>query len=155
MLIQINKRIYIESCYLNSNIMLHLIDKIRQETQQVCSKEYGYILSIKNIIKILDNKENIFNVLFQAEVFKPEKNQELQGNVCMIFKDGIFVDVLNIQKVLISAKTLSNYKYDKTHNVFHHITNDNIIDNMSCVNLIILDIKYNNHQFCCFGKLKE
>lgn len=155
MLIQINKRIYIESCYLNSNIMLHLIDKIRQETQQVCSKEYGYILSIKNIIKILDNKENIFNVLFQAEVFKPEKNQELQGNVCMIFKDGIFVDVLNIQKVLISAKTLSNYKYDKTHNVFRHITNDSIIDNMSCVNLIILDIKYNNHQFCCFGKLKE
>jgi DNA-directed RNA polymerase subunit E'/Rpb7 len=135
--------------------MLHLIDKIRQETQQVCSKEYGYILSIKNIIKILDNKENIFNVLFQVEVFKPEKNQELQGNVCMIFKDGIFVDVLNIQKVLISAKTLSNYKYDKKHNVFRHITNDSIIDNMSCVNLIILDIKYNNHQFCCFGKLKE
>ena len=75
----------------------------------------------KKIIKINDiisheisraNTDNIFNVDFDVEILKPEKGLEVEGVVCMVYKDGIFINILDKQKMLIPKSNLQKYKFN-------------------------------------------
>lgn len=157
MLQTITQKISIQAMYLDSNIKLHLLNKIKKSMEGKCTFNDGYIIEVKRIISIGDNTIGcanslvIFNVTYEAEVLKPEDGSILTGKVCMVFQHGIFVDIRGKMKVLVPAASISGYVYQEDKNVF--IKNDKIIENDLDVSIEIMKTKYEKKQFSCIGKL--
>ena len=97
----IQKRICLEPEFLNTNLKKNIFDKLKKTTNNECSKEFGYILNIVKLIKIVDNyvsnasSEIVFEVMFEIETLKPEIDKVFTGEVCMIFGGGIFLNIKN------------------------------------------------------------
>ena len=147
----IERRVYLETKYLDSDIMTHLYKKICSLTTGECTKDYGYILVVNKIIKIINNEDTIFTLLFDADTLKPETGSKLSGNVCMIFKDGIFVNISNRQKVLIPSVTLKDYSYDEIS--VKYINDNRTIKEGDIIDVLITGCKFNKKGFICIGSL--
>src|SRR6056300_111714 len=113
MLSTIERRVYINPKYLNSDINKHIFDEVSRTSLNECTKKYGHILSIKHIIDIVNIEDTIFKVKFEAETLKPEPKNIFTGVVCMVYKDGIFVNICNKQKMLIPSLTIKGYVFDE------------------------------------------
>jgi DNA-directed RNA polymerase subunit E'/Rpb7 len=157
--IVIEKRVSLESKYLDSNIIDHLIDKLKKLTSEKCTKEHGYILEIERVIEISEceigrnDTDNIFTVKFQATILKPEKGTTMTGNVCMIYKDGVFISIMEKQKMLIPKSKLTDYTFVESSNIYTHKKNGkniNIGDKITCV---VSASAYNNQSYSCFGSI--
>lgn len=157
----IEKRICLESRFLDSNYEQHLLNKANQDTKDECSQKYGFIIRIVKIHKILDheinrvNADNVFTVKFEAETLKPEQNKIFRGSVCMVYKDGIFINVLNKQKILIPAYVLTdNYYFNDEKNLYiGNKDSDDIIKEGTILDVKITASQYNNLNFSCFGTI--
>lgn len=157
MSIILERRICIDHKYLDSNIHSYLLEKIKEVTLNECTKENGYILSIIKIVKIKDsyisnaNCDNIFTILFEVENLKPENGKQFEGEVCMIFGGGIFINVKKKQKILIPISNLKNYVFIPTLKQFKN--EKIIIKEGDILNVEIIGTKYTKQSFSCFGKL--
>ena len=157
----IEKRICLESRFLDSNYEQHLLNKANQDTKNECSQKYGFIIRIIKIHKILDheinrvNADNVFTVKFEAETLKPEPDKIFRGSVCMVYKDGIFINVLNKQKILIPAYVLTdNYSFNNEKNLYIGNNDpDDIIKEGTILDVKITASQYNNFNFSCFGTI--
>ena len=154
----IKRRVCLEPEFLDKNYKTYLFQKIKDTAKNECSKDYGYFLDIKRILKIVDNditsnSEIVFTVEFEVETLLPIKGKEFEGTICMIFNSGIFVNIKNKLKVLIPITELSNYTYDSSKNIFVlKDKEEDILKKDSIINICILDIRYSKKQFSCFGK---
>ena len=124
-----------------------------------CNKEYGYILEVIDLVKIIDNIIDntnsfpVFTVTCKIECLKPKIGDIYDGNVCMVFENGIFVDIKNKIKTLIPTIHLKDFEYNSDEKSFK---NDNItIDINSEVKIELTSIKYEKKQFICIGKLSQ
>jgi len=155
--IVMERRICIDSEYLNSDLYKHIINKLKENITNECTKDNGYVLDIKKLIKIKDsyisnvNCDNIFIVEFLAETLKPEIGKIFDGDVCMIFPGGIFLNIKCKQKVLIPVATLNKYTYDPVNKVFKK-DNKNIKDG-DTLKVEITGVKYSKQSFSCFGNM--
>ena len=155
--INIEKRICLHSKYLDSNIKKHLLNKLKELSEGSCSKDHGYIINIKQIIDIIDheigrsNTDNIFNIKFEADVLKPEPNCELSGKVCMIYKDGIFINIMDKQKMLIPKNNLQDYTYDENQKIYYN--DDKTIKVGDEITGIVTATRYINENYSCFGSI--
>jgi len=151
MIVIINKRVYLEPQFLDQNIMTHLFDKCVQLSVGECTKENGHILSVKRIVKVLKNEDTIFTVSFEAETLKPTAGDKMSGTVCMLFKDGIFAQVSENQKMLIPAVAIKGYIYDEaTHAYSNEKRKIKVGDNIEA---IVTAAQYNKKKFSCIGCL--
>lgn len=149
--VTIKRRVYLEPKYLVKNIMEHLLTTLKKNVVGECTKEYGHILSVERIVKIIDNQDCIFTILFEANTLKPEAGKKLTGVVCMIYKDGIFINVKEKQKMLIPALTLKDYKFDQVSRTY--INGTNKIEEGDIVEALVTAARYNNKNFSCFGSI--
>ena len=119
----IQKRICLEPEFLNTNLKKNIFDKLKKTTNNECSKEFGYILNIVKLIKIVDNyvsnasSEIVFEVMFEIETLKPEIDKVFTGEVCMIFGGGIFLNIKNKIKVLIPLTSIKDYKFIQSEKI--------------------------------------
>lgn len=159
-MLNIEKKICLQSEYFDKNIKNHIFNKVKQDLENTCSKEYGYILEVNKIIKIKDNYissncENIFIVDLEMTTLKPEIDKVFEGLICMIFSGGVFINVKNKLKVLVPISYLSDYNFCQDKSMFINNNNQNLtIKHEDRVNVIISGIKYSKQNFSCFGKLK-
>lgn len=157
--VTLEKRVCIDNDKLNKNIYEHILTKIKESTINDCTKEHGYILDIKKIINIKDNYisnvncDTIFIVEFLAETLKPEIGKKFDGQVCMIFPGGIFLNIKDKQKVLIPISKLNKYTYDPINKNFKH--DKKIIKEGDTINIEITGTKYSKQSFSCFGNMIE
>lgn len=153
--IDIRRNICINHKNLDSNYKKHLLEKINILTKDECSKKYGHIIEILEIVKIIDNKISsakaniIFDVIFKAKVLKPIKNKYYDANVCMITEDGIFLEVLNKINILIPKSDLSEYEI-KDDRYIHKNTKKSIKYG-DIIKVCIRDTKYSNKNFSSIG----
>ena len=153
------RRVCIDNEYLHKDIYNHILTKIKETTINECTKEYGYILDIKKLIRIKDNYisnvncDSIFVVEFSAEILKPEIGKNFTGEVCMLFPGGIFLNIKNKQKVLIPISTLKNYVYDPANKIFNK--NKKNIKEGDIIKVTITGTKYSKQNFSCFGVMIE
>ena len=149
----IEKRICLDPKYLDYDIENHILNELDKIVQAECSKEYGYIISVNKILEITNTKDMIFIVKFEATTSRPDPGTETKGTVCMIFSDGIFVDIGNELKMLIASDSLeeSGYKYNEIYNKFSNGKKD-IVDH-SEVKVRITSSRYDKKSFACFGSL--
>ncbi len=159
MITNIVRRVCLESKYMDSNIMDHLLQKIRKITHNECSKDYGYILGVNKITSILDNRissansDNVFTVEFEAHTLKPEEDKEFGGKVCMIFPQGIFLDIEGKLKALIPLSALKEYTLNRI--LMCYEKDDAQIKKGDDLTIRITKTQYSDQNFSCFGELVE
>lgn len=157
--VTILRRICLESCYLDQSIMDHLLHKLERTIVGECTKEYGHIIAVSKITRIINqeigriNVENIFNLEFDALILNPKKGTEVVGTVCMLYKDGIFISILDRQKMLIPTTSLSGYTFDSASNTYKNGTRSIVVGDS--IEAIITASQYNDGSFSCLGTLKE
>lgn len=151
MLSTIERRVYISPKYLNSDINQHIFDEISRTILNECTKKYGHILSIKRIIDIVNVEDTIFKVKFEAETLKPEPENIFTGVVCMVYKDGIFVNICNKQKMLLPSITIKGYVFDEVNS--EYVNGKKRIKEGDEIKIMVTASKYNNKNFSCVGSL--
>ena len=123
--ITLQRKITLESEFLNKDIKKNILNKLKESIVNECNQDYGYFLNIIKLKKISSsdissNCENVFIVEFEAEILKPAVGKKFDGDVCMILLSGIFLDIQNKLKVLIPTTTLKNYSFNQIENCFIH-----------------------------------
>ena len=158
----ITKRIILESKYIDKEIRNHLLNKLNDTVLKDCSREHGYILKILEITHIVEhfiersNSQNIFVVEFRAEVLKPIEGLRIKANICMVYKDGLFLNIMDKQKMLIPKSNLTEYNFDDTNQIYvHKKIKDKSLKQEDEVEAIITAVGYNSKKFSCFGKIIE
>ena len=147
----ITKRVYLEPKFLDSNIMEHLLKRCSEISVGECTKEYGHVLSVIKIVKVLGNEDTIFTVEFEAETLKPTVGDTLSGKVCMLYKDGIFVQVSEKQKMLIPVVSLKGYTYDDASHTYS--SGNKKIREGDNIQAIVTASQYSKQNFSCIGSL--
>jgi len=149
--IVIEKRMYLDPKFLDQDIETHIFNELSKIIVNECSEEYGYILSVQNIISYYNLEDTIFIVKFNAAVLKPEAGKILSGKVCMIIKDGILIDINNRQKLLIPSSNLEFFELNLIENAY--VYGDVKIKVGDEVKSEVIFTKYVDQKFCCYGKL--
>ena len=158
--VTIVRRICLPSCYLDSNLSQHLLREVSESTNQECSKDYGYIIAVKGIKQILSHKigranaDNVFTVEFEAETLNPTPGMKVVGKACMIYKDGIFVNIMDKQKMLIPSTTMNDDSHFDDVTGCYNVSGRTIKvgDNVTAE---ITASQYTNGFFSCLGVLKD
>ena len=159
-IITLERKICVDSEFLTSDIENHIFKKIKKSIVNECSKEYGYFLDIIKLKKIKDNYissncENIFIVIFEAEILKPEVGKIFEGVACMIFSGGIFINIQNKLKVLIPLSSIPDYEFNSAKNLFEKKSKSKIIKENDLVKVLISGTKYSKQSYSCFGTIVE
>lgn len=155
----VERRICLEPEKFDKNLKEHILNKVKENSTNECSKEYGYILSVNRLINIKDNNissncEHVFTIEIEIENLKPEIGKNFMGTVCMIFAGGIFINIKNKLKVLIPVSNISKYKHDQEKNCFVNINNaKKNIKQGDELEVIISGIRYSKQNFSCFGNM--
>jgi DNA-directed RNA polymerase subunit E'/Rpb7 len=159
-IIQIQKKIPLHSKFLTSDYLSDLFRIAKETFENECSKDYGYILEVKKIVKVVDNYispvdgSNMFLIILEVVVIKPEIDKVFVDKICMIFNGGIFVNVYDKIKVLIPSNSLTKYKFDSMNKEFINIDNDKLrYRQEDLIKIKINGVKYTQKQFACFGEI--
>jgi DNA-directed RNA polymerase subunit E'/Rpb7 len=159
----LEKRIVLESKYLDHDYMKSIKDRLEKVSLNSCSKEEGHVLEIHEITEIVDNyisnvnSEIVFIVKFKATVLKPEIGVDISDKVCMIFSGGLFMNIRDKFQVLIPFSSLESKNYvfqpeNKTY--FNSETKSIIAEGQEC-KIKISSIRFVKKNFKCFGELVD
>ena len=159
-IVTLERKICMDPEYLDKNINKNILIKIKDITNNECTKDIGYFINIIKINKIKDNYispncENIFIVEFEAEILKPEIGKNFKGEVCMIFSGGVFLNIKNKLKVLIPSNSLKEYEFNQIDNCYINKKNNKTINVKDELYVSISGSKYSKKNFSCFGNLIE
>lgn len=139
-------------------------NKIREKLVGNCYKDHGYVLDVLNT-KITDNKISpidsniILYMNIEISYLMPEKGSVYKGKVIMVFNKGIFVEILDVLKILVSVDSLKDlYDYEDFTNCF--IPKDNskeldIINKGEEVSVCIKGLRYSKNMYNCFGDIVD
>jgi DNA-directed RNA polymerase subunit E'/Rpb7 len=156
-ILNIQKRVCINPEFLDKNIKTSLFNYIKKSIKNECDKEFGYVINVIKLVKILDNYvsnnncELIFEVKIKAEMLKPEINKVFSDKICMIFSGGIFIDICGKFKVLIPLSSLNDFKFEPSNKSFN--LDKLCIKEGDEIKVKITGIKYSKQNFSCFGEL--
>lgn len=154
--VTLEKRLYLEPKDINSRIKDNIRAKINGLVGS-CTQEFGYIVEVYDGIQILGNiiptsdPGSFVTVKFEAKTLKPEAGSVYSGEVCMIFQDGIFVEVAGKMKVLLPASKLLGYEYRKDSGTF--VSKIKTIGKGDQLKVKIDFVKYEKGKYGCIGSL--
>jgi DNA-directed RNA polymerase subunit E'/Rpb7 len=154
--LHLRRKIPLDPKYFNSNIKEHLYRKLNDSLKNKCTQTSGYVVSVDPDIKVSESTVNIhgqglFEVSYSVQTLKPRKDQVLEGNVCMVFAQGVLVEIHGKMKVLIPPDRIGKYKFDEDEGTFNY--KKKIIRESDTISVCIDMIKYENNNFNCIGFL--
>jgi DNA-directed RNA polymerase subunit E'/Rpb7 len=156
---EVTTSVIIEPEHFSSEHMYEYILKSVKEKELTCSRTYGYIDHIYQIVNIynktlLDSGECRIDVVFEADCFKPNIGSKIQTTIEMIFPHGIFSS-LYILRFLVPFKCLEkNYIYIPDQGYKHKETMK-MLEVGSVINIVITNMKYDKGHFSCIADLDE
>ncbi len=156
---EVRTSVIIEPEYFSSQHMYEYILKRVKEKELTCTRMYGYIDHIYQIVNIynrtlLDSGECRIDVVFEADCFKPMIGSKIQTTIEMIFPHGIFSS-LYILRFLVPFKCLDeNYVYIPDQGYKHKETMK-MLKVGSVINIVITNMKYDKGHFSCIADLDE
>ena len=156
----LKQRLVIENCYLGKDLQSSIFTRLKEVAENECSKEFGYIIKVNKLIKIVDNyisnvnSELIFIVEFEAETIKPEIGSIYEDDIFLVLRGGIFFHISNKFKVLIPPNSLDDYTFNADKKSYVNKNDSSIVlsKGEKC-KIKITGIRYMNKKFDCFGEL--
>ena len=124
-----------------------------------CSYDNGYILEIKRILNFnnnyISNATNmiVFTVVFEAITLNPKIGSLLNGTVVSIHTSGIFVEIKEKIKVLVSESNMDGMIYDVNTLTYISKVRKGVVKKNDIVSIKISDIRYQNKKISCIGIL--
>lgn len=155
----IQKRICVEPMFLDSNLLHYLLQKLKKTFINEITKENGYILEVKKIIKINDNfissanSDIVFNVQFEALTLNPKIDDIYESKVFYISSCGIFVNIFDKIKILIPRQSMNEYELDEKLNLY--FKQDKIIKTQDIIPVKVTAIKFNKKIITIIGNILE
>ena len=153
----LRKRIVLENHCLDKHINTAILKKLTEVAENDCTKDYGYIIKVLRVVRIVDNyisnvnSELIFIVDFEAETIKPEVNTVYEDEIYLVLRGGIFFEVSKKFKVLIPPNALSDFTFNADSKVYER--QDIKLSKGTKCRVKITGIRYMNKKFDCFGEL--
>ena len=151
--------IEVEPQYMNNKIRDTIHQKVSEKFVNTCNQRDGYILKIDPKFTIINSGFNdcssnmFFKINTQIEVLFPKYKSQVECQINMIFRHGIFAGQ-NELKVLIPDDTISDYKYSEKDSCYVHKKDRNLeIKNGMNILVEITETRYENRKFSCIGKL--
>lgn len=139
----------------------HILQRLREDHEQTCSRDHGYIDHIRQVMdithgKLMDSGECIVHVKYDAMCFNPIVGKRVTTTVEMVIPHGIFSS-LCVLRFLIPFKTLA-HSYDHIHldndeSAYRHRTSKHIIQRGDHILIEITNLKYENNHFSSIAKL--
>lgn len=155
------KEIAIQSKYLTKNIKAAITEQIREKMEKKCSQRYGYILKIINVENIINNyisraySNIVVKVNITLETLKPEIGGVFQGKVIMLDKEGIFILVKDVFKIMIPSSTIKEQYFFETDKFLIEKGNKKYtIKYGDILEAEIKNLKYEKNRYSCIGVLK-
>ncbi|KAL2916502.1 DNA-directed RNA polymerase II subunit [Polyrhizophydium stewartii] len=119
---QLSHTINLHPQYFGPQIRAYLTRRLYEEVEGTCSGQYGYIISVVDIVEVgkgvLQTNTGFaqFQIQYKAIVFKPFRNQVVDGIVATVNKIGFWADVGPLQ-VFVSSHLIPSYlKFDPNSN---------------------------------------
>lgn len=153
----IKKWITLHPSDLGKNIKENIKKQLNKELVLKCDEKIGYFIEIKEVCRILDNRvtnstsDIMCFVEFEAEIFKPIVDMVIdEAEILKIYENGILLNAMNIQKILIPSHTLTS-EYIIENNTLKK--GEQKIEEHDKIKVKIKAIKYDNKKFNCIGLL--
>ncbi|KAI8811195.1 RNA polymerase Rpb7 [Cladochytrium replicatum] len=108
--------------YFNREFEGNLRKRLYDEVEGTCSGRYGYVIAVVDILDIgrgvLQSTSGLaeFTIEYKAVVFKPFKNQVVDGVVTTVNKMGFFVEVGPLQVFVANLSVPPYLKFDPNAN---------------------------------------
>jgi DNA-directed RNA polymerase subunit E'/Rpb7 len=153
----LKQRLVIGNDCLDDSLNKHILAKLREVSENECSKDHGYVLKVNKLLKIVDNyisnvnSELIFIVEYDADVVKPQINDIFEDDIFLILRNGIFFNIKNKFKVLIPPDALSDYTFDSDNKSYTHKDHATVLRSGMRCRVQITGVRYMNRKYDCFG----
>jgi DNA-directed RNA polymerase subunit E'/Rpb7 len=153
----LKQRLVIGNDCLDDSLNKHILTKLREVSENECSKDHGYVLKVNKLLKIVDNyisnvnSELIFIVEYDADVVKPQINDIFEDDIFLILRNGIFFNIKNKFKVLIPPDALSDYIFDSDNKSYTHKDHATVLCSGMRCRVQITGVRYMNRKYDCFG----
>lgn len=135
---QVTKIVEVHPSLLTHNLKNEIISIVNSKYIKTCTKEYGYIVSIKDV-RVKDVKVNYMSpmldakVVFNAEVIKPDVGHKVNVKVIKKLKHGLMTQT-DLYRVFIPD---TSDKYSEGE----------------CITVEIIATQFDKNQYNCIGKL--
>lgn len=155
----ITKKITVDPSYLNKEIKSHIYNIIKDEFNDKCFKEYGYILSVNNLISYNvntisnTNSKIIFTVTFNADTLNPKIGDIIKGTIFHVDKMCILMNISNKAKVIIPINMMNGYEYSEVDKCY--IKNKKKYCIGDDITVKINNLRYASNKFDYIASLKE
>lgn len=139
--------------FLTKKIRTHLFEIFKEKNSNKCTKEYGYILSVNHMTgfdQVQSSKNNVFLVECDVDVFKPEKDMVVSGNVIICLERGIIVLINNVHKVFIPTSNMTNFSYKKDKQCFRD-SNGKEIQKDTIISVRLINIEFSSGKYQSTG----
>jgi DNA-directed RNA polymerase subunit E'/Rpb7 len=151
----INRWIKINPKYLG-DLDEHIHKEVNLQMKDKCDEKTGRITDIVKILDVIDNKiknsssELVFLVRFTVDVFKPEVDMVVDVTIRAIYRDGILVDIQDVQQILIPSSTYSKEYILENSTLVNDVKVITIGDKIQAR---ITAVRYDDHKFSCLGEI--
>lgn len=120
-----------------------ILSMIKEKYINTCSIDYGFIVDIKSLEKVIDSTISIYNgnIIIKCEIeitnLCPIVGQVLEGVIERVFNEGVILIVQNCLKVFIPFTLQQKNKYKPK----------------SIIKFQIENIRFQKGKYDCIGKL--
>lgn len=134
---------------------------ICQKFQGKCTRQDGYIISVKKILKIQDqhitrtNGHVLFFVQVLTECILPRIGESLEAIVDMIFPHGVFCHhrMLRMMMSMVKCKNFQIRQEFSTNSLYNPQTNK-VIHKGDTVQIVIDDVRFENDLYSCIVSIQ-
>eukprot|EP01102_Stenamoeba_stenopodia_P005236 TRINITY_DN15785_c0_g1_i1.p1 TRINITY_DN15785_c0_g1~~TRINITY_DN15785_c0_g1_i1.p1 ORF type:complete len:174 (+),score=34.73 TRINITY_DN15785_c0_g1_i1:175-696(+) len=156
---------YMHPKYFGPNLRKTIIEKLHQDVEGTCSGKYGFIIFVTGVEdismgKVQDSTGHVgFDVVYRAIVFRPFKNEIVDGVVTQVTKLGFFADVGPMQVFVSEHLIPADFKFDVLSNPPCFVSTDpgavEKIEKDTQVRLKITGTRIDAVEIFSIGTLKE
>lgn len=140
----------------------HIMKVIREKYQNKCLIDYGYILSIDKIHKILSDDIGTIipsaHVLveIQCMVFLPKIGMMFHVDIDIIFAHGIFIhrDKIRILIPMVNLEDSWSIQKDFTTNRLVHKSDGRVLKKGNHILIRLVDVRFEKDGYSCIGELQ-
>lgn len=162
----IKHSVFVDFNMLDNNLEETIKSRIISPEGRLCTKEYGYVMKINKIISYSDNMicrnmpKVCFNIIFEAQVYKPKKGKKISICIKCITSNGILccaIQTLDREEydfiaIFIPKTVLENYTFDPSNKTFTN--EESSLKEGDTRVVIITDVFYEKKGFVCLAKIK-
>lgn len=140
---------------INHQWKLYLFSQLCQKYQGKCTRDDGYIVQVKKILKIYDQYVTIHGkILFFLEILTecilPKIGDCIDVTIDMIFSHGVFCHhkMLRMMMPFVKCKPLQFRQEFSTNSLFHPYTKQ-IMRKGDVMRVLIDDVRFENDFYSC------